>query len=410
MKTSTTVALLSLINGIAAYPALKSLYVRGCQPGRLVCQGDGQFGLCNIDSTAFFMNVAAGTKCVCSGSDCTIAALKAGDAPAQPSQATPAPAPTSQAASTQSAPKVSAPNVSAQSSSQQAAPQAPQATSTSQKAAPQATSSSVSLAATPVAPSLPGGAFKETATVTFTSSLAPAATSTATSTATPSQSSAPSPGSGANPGGINIGAGKTYLKTFSGNGDTSAGWPQEGQWGSFDSMWEANLKNVISKSCTNFNNQANNSPAESADLKSAIENVAQSSGVDARFILAVVMQESNGCVRAPTSYNGVVNPGLMQTHNGANSCENVNPCPKDKIQGMIEDGVNGTADGDGLKQLLAKAGGNTATAFYKAARMYNSGSLDASGDLAKGGATPCYASDIANRLLGWSEGVGGCHM
>lgn len=75
---------------------------------------------------------------------------------------------------------------------------------------------------------------------------------------------------------------------------------------------------------------------------------------------------------------------------------------------MIEDGVAGTASGDGLKQLLGKAGGEDAQNFYRAARMYNSGSVDSSGNLGLGVATHCYCSDIANRLTGWSQGVSGC--
>lgn len=389
MKTSTSVALLSLVNGITAYPALKSLYVRDCQPGHLVCQGNGQFGICNIDSTAFFMRVSDGTKCVCSGSDCTIAAVEAGDAPApQPTQDAPAPAPTSQAAppaATQPAPE-----------STQAAPQAPKQPAAEQPA-PQPTQATSSQAAPPAASS--GGVFKEI----------PTATLPAPSTPAPSESSAPDSGSGSSSGGIDIGSGKSYIKTFLGNGDVSAGWPAEDQWANFETMWKTNLDNVISKSCTSFG-QTNNSPSESADLKSAIEDVAQSSGVDARFILAIVMQESNGCVRAPTTNYGVQNPGAMQSHNGENSCFDVNPCPKATIRGMIEDGVNGTPSGDGLKQLLAKAGGNTVSAFYKAARMYNSGSIDPSGNLQDGIATHCYVSDIANRLLGWSVGAGGCSV
>ncbi|KAJ6785975.1 hypothetical protein PWT90_06270 [Aphanocladium album] len=391
MKTSTSVALLSLVNGIAAYPTLKSIFVRGCQPGSLVCQGNGQFGICNIDSTAIFMNVSEGTKCVCSGSDCTIAATEDGDAPApQPTQNTPAPAPTSQAApppATQPAPATTT-----QSASQ--APEQPPA----QEPVPQPTQASSSQAAAPPASS-PAGVFKEIPTVTLP----------APSSSQPSETTAPSSGSGSSPGGIDIGSGKGYSKVFLGNGDASAGWPQEDQWASFESLWEANRNNVMSKSCTGFG-QANNSPSESADVKSAIENVAQSSGVDARFILAIMMQESNGCVRAPTTNYGVQNPGMMQSHDGANSCYNVNPCPKSTIQGMIEDGVNGTPSGDGLKQLLAKAGGNGPTAYYKAARMYNSGSIATSGNLQDGIATHCYASDIANRLIGWSEGVGSCHL
>ncbi|ATY62721.1 Lysozyme-like domain [Cordyceps militaris] len=373
MKTFTSVALFSLVSIVAAYPAVQSIYARDCQPGHVVCQGEAMFGLCDLDGKATFMSVAAGTKCVCSGSDCTIVGL---DGPPQPSQGAPAPAPapTSQAPAPPSqAPAPPPPSQPAPAPTQSAAPAPPAASST------------------------PGGVFQEHPTVTLPSAAGPTA------------SAAPSGGSGGSGGGVDIGAGKPYFKTFVGKGDASAGWPEQSAWASFESMWKADLENVIGKSCAGFQ-QVNNSPAESADIKSAIESVAQSSGVDARFILAILMQESNGCVRAPTTNYGVTNPGLMQSHNGANSCFNVNPCPKDKIRGMIEDGVLGTSSGDGLKQLLAKAGGNDATAFYKAARMYNSGSVDPSGDLGAGIATHCYCSDIANRLIGWSSGVGGCHM
>lgn len=46
--------------------------------------------------------------------------------------------------------------------------------------------------------------------------------------------------------------------------------------------------------------------------------------------------------------------------------------------------------------------------YYRAARVYNSGSVDPSGDLGRGVATHCYASDVANRLRGWSLGGDGC--
>ena len=65
---------------------------------------------------------------------------------------------------------------------------------------------------------------------------------------------------------------------------------------------------------------------------------------------------------------------------------------------MIQDGAGGTSSGDGLQQGIS---GDQAIDVYKAARIYNSGSLDASGNLATNGATPCYASDIANRLIGF---------
>ncbi|QLI70170.1 uncharacterized protein G6M90_00g069420 [Metarhizium brunneum] len=64
-----------------------------------------------------------------------------------------------------------------------------------------------------------------------------------------------------------------------GHGDPSEAWPQQSQWVDFESIWSANLANVISESCEAFG-QTNNSEDESADLKSAIQSVANSSGVD----------------------------------------------------------------------------------------------------------------------------------
>jgi len=81
---------------------------------------------------------------------------------------------------------------------------------------------------------------------------------------------------------------------------------------------------------------------EIQSLQDAINQVAQETFVDHRFILAVVLQESNGCVRVHTTGNGVVNPGLMQSHNGPGSCNNngwvQTPCPDSEILQMIEDG------------------------------------------------------------------------
>jgi LysM domain len=161
-------------------------------------------------------------------------------------------------------------------------------------------------------------------------------------------------------------------------------------------------RNNLRGSCSKWG-VPNNSDNEMNDLQRAIQGVSQESGVDARYIFAIVMQESGGCVRAPTSANGVRNPGLMQDHNGAGTCnENGvrNPCPYDIIYQMIKEGTMGTPSGDGLTQLLNRAGRDD-MGYYKAARMYNSGSIDPSGDLGAGIATHCYASDIANRLTGW---------
>ena len=155
----------------------------------------------------------------------------------------------------------------------------------------------------------------------------------------------------------------------------------------------------------------NDSASEINDIYNSIQTVASQTGIDARFILAIMMQESNGCVRAPTTNWGVRNPGLMQDHNGAATCnENgvQNPCPSSTITQMILDGAAGTSSGDGLKQCLAESGATDVSMYYKAARIYNSGSITAGGNLGGGVATHCYASDVANRLTGWITAARTC--
>lgn len=161
---------------------------------------------------------------------------------------------------------------------------------------------------------------------------------------------------------------------------------------------------------------AEDSSGEIQAIYNAIQSVAATTKVDHRFILAVMMQESKGCVRVPTTANGVRNPGLMQDHDGTHTCNEGTPqipCPDDEITGMIQDGAGGTAAGDGLAGTLNQAEGlqrTGAQGFYTAARIYNSGSLDPSGDLGAGGSTHCYASDVANRLTGWTLAASSCTL
>ena len=120
-----------------------------------------------------------------------------------------------------------------------------------------------------------------------------------------------------------------------------------------------------------------------------------------------MMQESKGCVRAPTTRWSHDNPGLMQSAQGKGTCNPdgnpISPCSKDTIRLMIHDGT----DGDGLEttltQCVADAGTTDDSKWYKAARLYNAGRIT---DNNLGiGPTPCYASDIANRLtspFNWS--------
>jgi hypothetical protein len=143
----------------------------------------------------------------------------------------------------------------------------------------------------------------------------------------------------------------------------------------------------------------------------AIQSVGSSANIDPRFILAVMMQESSGCVRVHTTTGSAPNPGLMQSGGQAtcNSGTPMTPCPQSMIQNMISDGINAAG---GLKLTYAKANGpGNAQKFYQAAYLYNSG-INAplsTGNLAANAATACYASDIANRLTGF-VGDSKCHQ
>jgi len=180
----------------------------------------------------------------------------------------------------------------------------------------------------------------------------------------------------------------------------------------FDDLWEHNQANMALN--------CDNSADETSEIKSAIQSVSSSSGVPANYIFAVVMQESHGCVRVPStsSAQGVGNPGLMQSHSGQGTCNTNNnpitPCPASTITKMISDGVDGTEyvganGGPGLKELISQAesknGCTGVESLYTALRLYNSGQnsyLPGSTNLLQASVgTATYPADVANRLMGW---------
>ncbi|KAK4988177.1 hypothetical protein LTR66_003394 [Elasticomyces elasticus] len=199
--------------------------------------------------------------------------------------------------------------------------------------------------------------------------------------------------------------GKDVYKTYTGDGTVAAGWPAIEDWVSFDYMFNANLAQMTA-SCAQWS-VPNDSTQETQDIYNSIVDIANTTQVDERFILATIMQESTGCVRVITTSYSVANPGLMQSHDGAGSCNRngvvQTPCPQSEIHQMIEDGTAGTRSGDGLQQLLIQAQRLDVSRFYRAARMYNggAGSIGPNGDLQGTCCTKCYASDVANRLTGW---------
>lgn len=219
------------------------------------------------------------------------------------------------------------------------------------------------------------------------------------------------------------GAGNTANSNIydgTGNGGTDTyncyygGWqnfPPNSEWIEFDAMWNY-TKSAMSTSCSDLGVGscssgagafgAGDSGEQIGQIWNAIQQVAESSLVDHRYILATIIQESSGCVNVCASTNPDPsqpdNPGLMQSDGGATFVGNSasQSSQQTSITQMVIDGTQGTALGDGLVQCINQYGN-----IYEAARCYNSGSVD-SGNLNNGeGATNSYVNDIANRMTGW---------
>lgn len=184
-------------------------------------------------------------------------------------------------------------------------------------------------------------------------------------------------------------------------GDT-ASFPAHNQWLSFEDLWNINVPTM----------KINDSPGEVANIKKAIKAVSKESSVDARLILAVIMQESAGNVNAPCTSD---NCGLMQGPTG--SCSYNPSSPYTSIKQMISDGVYGTSqsqtgyvfyiqDAPSMPYYNIQNPGNP----YEAARCYNSGQINSDGNLNEiaGYGTQAYVNDVANRLRGWDGDSEGC--
>ncbi|KAF2452355.1 hypothetical protein BDY21DRAFT_294885 [Lineolata rhizophorae] len=184
----------------------------------------------------------------------------------------------------------------------------------------------------------------------------------------------------------------TEYNCFGGSWDS---FPSLEDWVSLDTLYELNSHDL----------NLGKTSDQVQMIKDAIEGVALDSRVDARFIFSVMMQESHANLDVPCTGNG--NCGLMQAGVGSVSYDDSNPATS--IRQMIEDGVYGTAETPGLVNYLNNEApwaddpqpGNP----FTAARCYNSGSVDPSGDLnsARFGVQE-YVNDIANRLVGWGSG------
>jgi hypothetical protein len=67
----------------------------------------------------------------------------------------------------------------------------------------------------------------------------------------------------------------------------------------------------IDESCDSWD-VARNSADEISAIHESIIDIANSTGVDSRFILTIIMQSSDGCVRATTTHPDYLAAGLMQ--------------------------------------------------------------------------------------------------
>lgn len=117
-----------------------------------------------------------------------------------------------------------------------------------------------------------------------------------------------------------------------------------------------------------------------------------------RIIFAVVMQETGltGDVRERLGDHGAAH-GLMQAHGGTDCLGTpIGGCDPDQVSAMLDAGIYGTSQTQGLLSCYEQNGQN----YAKALRCYNSGSVVDPSDLTKGLGTASYVSDVGNILRG----------
>ncbi|PSN69981.1 hypothetical protein BS50DRAFT_301781 [Corynespora cassiicola Philippines] len=199
-------------------------------------------------------------------------------------------------------------------------------------------------------------------------------------------------------------------------------YPKMNEWLSFEQLWQINEGEIsLSNNCTN-----NRTTDFTKEIKDAIVDVSRESFVDARLILALIMQESTGNVNVACTGAENSDCGIMQIRGSREFQSN---STKESIRHMIEDGVYGTprneevgatkgwpgfahyfdAPDDDLKWVNPDDfwRGNP----FAAAHIYNAGAItsdnltEADGGIDK---NQYYSNDIASRLSGWNGRRSGC--
>lgn len=333
------------------------------EEGRVVC-GNKQFQICASGQWSVSMRLAEGTDCSVfgAGSDAGTGTL-----PENPSDVPVVPSVASSGAATLPTPEIPIPTTTV-------------ATVATTASAADSESSDV------------GGGFYQNHRPTqgsnkpTTTEQPTVPSSTAPVQQPPSQTKTQTASPPSNTGSSSSG-GNTTPGTFQLYTGPEANYPKEDKWVSYDTLWDLN-KQVCERP-----DNAGKGPI----LKQYIKEVADEAGMDARVVLAVILQESTCNLGVGSTDGGVNNPGIMQSHDGvsykAGDADSV-------IKEMIKDGTTGTSSGMGLVQFIEGEGGK----LYTGLRAYNSGEngVDASNlfNLPAGTGTASYCSDIANRLTG----------
>lgn len=90
--------------------------------------------------------------------------------------------------------------------------------------------------------------------------------------------------------------------------------PSEQEYVIYSHISRASSQEIIKGSCEHNGWGDNNSDAETQAIKDSIESESEASGVPKELILAVMMQESKGCVRAPTTQSDAHNRKCLCTN------------------------------------------------------------------------------------------------
>ncbi len=158
----------------------------------------------------------------------------------------------------------------------------------------------------------------------------------------------------------------------------------------------------------NFCNQFNvavNSDIKVNDLYNTIQSAVIIIHINYRFILTVVMQESDDYVHVSTFNFNICNSDLMQDYDDIKMCNDAdvvqNSCSISEINHIISENLIDISSENDLAQCINQFNINNVFAFYKAARIYNSDFIDLFKNLEAEIITHCYSSDIVNCLTEW---------